>query len=165
MFPSIHPSLVYRWKQARLAAACGVPLGCGPGGGAEAPGPDYLASEFVPGFAVGAFGVRRPLRLLAHKLGLSEAQVAEMARILNDLKTERAQAAVDDRRRLTAFADALAGDAFDEALATQGAEVRRKSGERLEEAVVRALGRIHKVLDAGQRERLAYLIRTGTLAL
>jgi len=33
-----------------------------------------------------------------------------MARILNELKTERAQAAVDDRRTLTAFADALASD-------------------------------------------------------
>src|SRR5882757_6651821 len=54
------------------------------------------------GFA--GFGVRRPLRFLAHKLELDEKQVVEMARILDDLKTERAQAAVDDRRTLAEFA-------------------------------------------------------------
>ena len=165
MYPSVHPSLIDRWKRARLAAACGVPLGCGPTERAEPSDPGVLASEFTGGFGGGAFGVRRPLRLLAYKLGLNDAQVAELARILNELKTERAQAAVDDRRTLTSLADALAGETFDEALANQGAELRRKGAERLAEAVVKALGRIHKLLDAEQRERLAYLIRTGTLVL
>src|SRR5262245_11913527 len=41
------------------------------------------------------FGVRRPLRFLAYRLGLDERQVSELAIILNELKTERAQAAVD----------------------------------------------------------------------
>src|SRR5262245_8462388 len=48
---------------------------------------------FGPG---GGFGVRRPLRFLAHKLELDEQQVVQLARILDELKTERAQAAVDD---------------------------------------------------------------------
>ena len=56
----------------------------------------------------GSFGVRRPLRFLAHKLELDETQVAELASILNDLKTERAQAAVDDRRTVVEIADAAA---------------------------------------------------------
>ena len=55
----------------------------------------------------GAFGVRRPLRFLAHKLDLDEKQVTALARILDELKTERAQAAVDDRRSLAEFADAV----------------------------------------------------------
>jgi len=165
MYPSLHPSIIDRWKRAHLGSACGVPLGCGPSAESETYDPSVIAAEFTEGLGGGAFGVKRPLRLLAHKLGLSEAQVAEMARILNDLKTERAQAAVDDRRTLTTFADALAGEAFDEALAKQGAELRRKGAERLGEAVLKALGRIHKVLDAEQRERFAYLIRTGTLVL
>ncbi len=165
MFPSVHPSLIDRWKRARLAAACGVHLGCGSSGQTETSEPGFLASELTGGFGGGAFGVRRPLRLLAYKLGLSDAQVAELARILNDLKTERAQAAVDDRRTLTSLADALSGETFDEALANQGAELRREGAERLAEAVVKALGRIHKVLDAEQRDRLAYLIRTGALVL
>jgi len=111
----------------------------------------------------GQFGVRRPLRFLAYKLGLGEDQVTELARILNDLKTERAQASVDDRRALSMFADALSNDSFDVSLAGQGAALRRQEAERLAEAVTTALGRIHKLLDPAQRERLAYLIRTGTL--
>jgi len=59
----------------------------------------------------------------------------------------------------------LAGETFDETLANQGAAIRIKSGERLADAVVKALARIHKLLDAEQRDRLAYLIRTGTLLL
>jgi Spy/CpxP family protein refolding chaperone len=116
-------------------------------------------------FGGGAFGVRRPMRFLAHKLQLDERQVAELARILDELKTERAQAEVDRRRTLTAFADALSGDAFDAAKAGEGGELRLKSAERLREAVLKALQRIHALLNAEQRLRLAYLIRTGTLAV
>src|SRR5215813_4880563 len=46
----------------------------------------------------GEFGVRRPLRFLAYKLELDEKQVGDLARILNELKTERAQGDVDGRR-------------------------------------------------------------------
>jgi Spy/CpxP family protein refolding chaperone len=105
------------------------------------------------------------LRFLAYKLGLDEAQVAELARILADLKTERAQAAVDHRRTVTAFADAISADAFDAAKAGEGASLREKSEERVRQAVVDALGKIHKILNPEQRNRLAYLIRTGTLSL
>jgi len=38
------------------------------------------------------------------------------------------------------------------------------SAERLRGAVVAALGRLHALLKPEQRERLAYLIRTGTLS-
>jgi Spy/CpxP family protein refolding chaperone len=113
----------------------------------------------------GNFGVRRPLRFLAHKLQLDDRQVAELARILDELKTERAQAEVDRRRTLTAFADALAGEAFDSAKAGEGGELRVKSAERLREAVVKSLQRIHALLNAEQRTHLAYLIRTGTLTI
>jgi Spy/CpxP family protein refolding chaperone len=116
-------------------------------------------------FGGGSFGVRRPLRFLAHKLDLDERQIAELARILDELKTERAQAEVDRRRTLTAFADALTSDAFDAAKAAEGGEQRVKSAERLREAVVKALQRIHALLNAEQRVRLAYLIRTGTLTV
>ena len=39
------------------------------------------------------------------------------------------------------------------------------SADRLRDAVVKALGRIHGLLDEAQRKKLAYLIRTGTLTL
>jgi hypothetical protein len=109
--------------------------------------------------------VRRPLRFLAYKLELDERQVAGLARILDELKTERAQAEVDRRRSLTAFADAVGGEAFDEARAKEAGALRVTTAERLRDAVIKALGGIHALLDADQRERLAYLIRTGVLAL
>jgi len=116
-------------------------------------------------FGAGAFGVRRPLRFLAHKLDLDERQIAELARILDELKTERAQAEVDQRRTISAFADALTGDAFDAGKATEGGHLRVKSAEKLRDAVLKALGQIHALLNAEQRGRLAYLIRTGTLVI
>jgi Spy/CpxP family protein refolding chaperone len=113
----------------------------------------------------GSFGVRRPLRFLAHKLELKDEQVAELARILDDLKTERAQGAVDHRRTTAAFADAIGAEAFDESKVGEAADTRVKSAERLRSAVVKALGRIHALLDAEQRAKLAYLLRTGALAI
>jgi Spy/CpxP family protein refolding chaperone len=111
----------------------------------------------------GSFGVRRPLRFLAYKLGLDERQVTELAKILNELKVERAQGEVDHRRTLGAFADALGGDAFDEKRATDAGQLRVESAQRLRDAVLAALRKIHTLLDPDQREKLAYLIRTGTL--
>ena len=139
----------------------------GPGGrgherGASSGGPDDGDQE---GFGGGAFGVRRPLRFLAYKLELDERQVAELAKILDELKTERAQAEVDRRRSLSAFADAVAGDTFDDARAKGAANKRVTTAERLRDAVTGALGRLHALLDKDQRERLAYLIRTGVLTL
>jgi Spy/CpxP family protein refolding chaperone len=113
----------------------------------------------------GPFGVRRPLRFLAHKLDLSEEQVEELARIIDELKTERAQAEVDHRRTISAFADALEGGTFGEARAREGGDLRVKTAERLREAVIKALGRIHALLSDEQRKRLAYLVRTGVITL
>jgi hypothetical protein len=127
--------------------------------------PDFASFQWSGFGESGQFGVRRPLRFLAFKLGLREDQVAALARILDDLKTERAQAAVDDRRVLASFADAVAGGAFDEGRANEGVALRRTSADRVAAAVASALPRIHALLDAEQRERFSYLIRTGTITL
>jgi Spy/CpxP family protein refolding chaperone len=136
--------------------------GCGPSG-------EGVAEVFAGGegfdFDGGSFGVRRPLRFLAHKLELDEKQVAELAHVLNELKTERAQAAVDHRRTVAGFADVIASEAFDESKAGAVAAERVKSAERLRDALVKALGRIHALLHTDQRARFAYLIRTGALSL
>jgi Spy/CpxP family protein refolding chaperone len=113
----------------------------------------------------GSFGVRRPLRFLAHKLDLDEKQVVLLARILDELKTERAQAAVDDRRTLADFADALAGEQFDAAKAAAAGDRRVESNKRLRETLVRSLQQIHAMLNPEQRERLAHLIRAGVLSV
>jgi Spy/CpxP family protein refolding chaperone len=113
----------------------------------------------------GGFGVRRPLRFMAHKLDLDEKQITELARILDELKTERAQAEVDNRRTLSEFADALSGEVFDSGKATAAGERRVQSATRLRDALVRALGQIHALLNPEQRTRFAYLIRTGVLSV
>src|SRR5262249_25403095 len=109
----MHPAFLYWWKN-RHGGDCGAEASCGPGGwGGCGPGPvwggrRFHAAPFDGGQEGGGqFGVRRPLRFLAYKLDLNETQVAELARILDELKTERAQVAVDDRRAVSAFADAL----------------------------------------------------------
>jgi Spy/CpxP family protein refolding chaperone len=137
---------------------------CGPQGGGG--GGEDSSGGFDPdGFGGGNFGVRRPLRFLAHKLELSETQIAELAIVLDELKIERAQAAVDHRRSTSAFADVVLGDALDEAKLQEIRQERVKSAERLQTSVARALSRIHSLLSAEQRKKLAYLLRTGALAI
>ncbi len=164
----MHPGMFAWWSHVRRSSACGGGGGCGPQGahhghGEEHPSafPDWDGGEG----GGGNFGVRRPLRFLAHKLDLSEKQVDELAKVLSDLKTERAQVALDQRRTTSGFADAIAEDAFDAAKVEGIANERVKSQERLRGALVSALKRIHGLLTADQRSRLAYLLRTGALQI
>ncbi|MEW5850531.1 MAG: periplasmic heavy metal sensor [Myxococcota bacterium] len=156
---------MYGWPfmWGRRAAACGVSAGCGTS--AAAPGPENTWYSEMDDLGSGSFGVRRPLRFMAHKLQLSESQVAQLAAILNDIKTERAQAAVDDRKVVNEFASLFAAEKFDEARAKEIAAERVRIAERLRDAVVRTLSRTHAMLEPGQRERLAYLLRTGALTI
>lgn len=154
----MHPGMFF-WHAHRRggcgenAGWHGAPYGGGGGGGG---GDD---------FGGGSFGVRRPLRFLAYKLELDERQATELATVLHELKTERAQADVDYRRTTSALADAVAADSFDEAKAQAAATERAKSTERVQAAVARALARIHALLRPEQRAKFAYLLRTGTLSM
>jgi Spy/CpxP family protein refolding chaperone len=144
------------WRRAH-----GAGCGCGP---AIVQPEHHHYSD--PGWEGGGpFGVRRPLRFLTWKLQLDEAQVVELAAILDELKTERAQAAVDERRTLSAFAEVMAGESFDPARAAEAAGIRTQGAERLQQQVVKALGRIHALLSSEQRARFAYLVRSGALGL
>jgi len=159
----MYPGSMHWWK-SRRAEACGTSAHCGEGRGY---GAWSFAWNAAPGghgdFSSGPFGVRRPLRFLAFKLGLDEAQIGTLARILDELKTERAQAEVDARRALAALADAIEAPTFDAEKVREGAGLRVQSAERLRDAIVSALGRLHALLTPEQRSRLAYLIRTGTI--
>jgi Spy/CpxP family protein refolding chaperone len=156
----------WKWKQASCGSSCGTHPG-GEQSGEGAGGPDTFASgdAFDADYGGGSFGVRRPLRFLSQKLDLDDKQVEELAHILSELKTERAQAAVDFRRTVAGLADAIAAETFDEAKASVAAGERVKSAERLRDAVVKAIGRIHALLRKEQRSRMAYLIRTGALTV
>lgn len=165
----MRPAMVHWWKHGRHGSHRGAYAGCGPARSEGRPtyetGEEFQAAFGGGAFGGGSFGVRRPLRFLAFRLGLDEAQVAELAKILDQLKTERAQAAVDDRRALTAFAEAVEGETFDEQKSKAAVSLRVKSAEQLQEAVSRAVGRMHAALNPDQRAKLAHLIRTGALLL
>ena len=163
----MYPGMMHWWKRACEEAARREDMGagCGPGMYAHGWQRHHRGRERYTEFGAGGFGVRRPLRFLAFKLDLDETQVEKLARILDELKTERAQAEVDDRRALSAFAAAIDGESFNATVAGEGGTHRVASAERLRTAVIAALERIHALLDTEQRSRLAYLIRTGTLTL
>lgn len=156
--PLVHPRVIEMSRNARAFA-----ISMSECGGS----PEVLAVDPENFIGIGGenFGVKRPLRFLAYKLDLTEPQVSELAAILDALKIERAQASVDDRRTLSAFADALSGDVFDEAKAAEGTTLREQSTDRLGNAVKKALAGIHKLLTPEQRARFAYMIRTGTIRL
>jgi len=166
----MHPAFMSWWKHAREHHHARGPHACGPDGGHGGPhawfnGPGGRGHDDPFFGGGGPFGVRRPLRFLAHKLDLSEGQVAELARILDALKTERAQGDVDNRRTVAAFAEAMEGVSFAEPRAKDGGDQRVRSAERLRDAVIKALAEIHALLDEDQRKRFAYLIRTGVVAI
>ncbi|HVK69425.1 MAG TPA: Spy/CpxP family protein refolding chaperone [Polyangium sp.] len=178
----MHPAFVAWWHAGR-DGSCGPEGrsggrrawfggGCGPGrGGGHGHGHGHGGGDDLPGGSDfdgaggGNFGVRRPLRFLAHRLELDDGQIAELATILDELKIERAQAAVDHRRSTSAFADAVLGEKLDETRLEEIRADRVKSAERLQASVVRAIGRMHALLSAEQRKKLAYLLRTGALAI
>ena len=167
----MHPGMLYWWKTHRAGGGCHAYADCGPSPAEvywRARRDRWSEARMAPHdgeLGAGAFGVRRPLRFLAYKLDLDEQQVAELARILGDLKTDRAQAEVDGRRATAAFADAISGEQFDTAGAAGAGAIRVATAEHLRDAVTKALARLHALLEPPQRERLAYLIRTGILQI
>lgn len=111
------------------------------------------------------FGVRRPLRYLAHHLDLDESQTRRMAAVLNQLKTEREQATLDEKRTVTALAAMLEDGTptLDEARAVLDERVR--SAETLKEETARAVVAISDFLDDDQREVFINLLLTGSVTL
>ncbi len=164
----MHPGFHAWWKHAaeRRAREFNCGEGCSSGAGHGGPprargrghGDGHPEGEArFGGFddeGSAGFGVRRPLRFLAHKLELEEPQVEALATILNELKTERAQASVDNRRRIGSLADALEGESFDETKFAAAGSDQVKTEERLQATVTKALGGIHSVLQPEQRDSL-----------
>ncbi len=157
----MHPSFYYRWKRAQedhsgeeRASACGR------SGWRRQP-----HSQRRSAYYASDFGVRRPLRYMAHKLDLDDDQIDTLAAILNVLKTERAQARLDEQRSIAGVADAIEGEHFDEATATEALTARVEAAERLKQEVLTTLQKTHDMLDPEQRKRLAYLLRSGQLTI
>ena len=102
---------------------------------------------------------------MAHRLDLDDEQIDVLAAILNSLKTERAQARLDEQRSIAGIADAVEGEAFDKVHATEALSARVEAAERLKEEVLTTLEKTHAMLDPEQRKRLAYLLRSGQLTI
>ena len=104
------------------------------------------------------FSVKRPLRFLIHKLELDEAQIIVVADALSDFKIDKDQADVERRRANKVLVSALNGDEFDQVKAAEGVKQQVEAQQRLREAFVAALERVHGVLNPTQREKLAFLL-------
>jgi Spy/CpxP family protein refolding chaperone len=102
---------------------------------------------------------------MAHKLDLDDEQIDTLAAILNKIKTERAQARLDEQRSIAGLADAVDRDDFDKDAAAKALDLRVASAERLKEEVLDTLQKTHAMLDSEQRRRLAYLLRSGQLTI
>ena len=122
----------------------------------------FEEDEFV---SSAGLGVRRPLRFLAWKLELDDDQTAQLARILERLKLERAQASLDLRRAAADLADALEAPEFTRAKVDSAGALRADAARRVENAVATALQELHALLEPDQRARLAEFVRTGVIRI
>ncbi|MBX2799936.1 MAG: Spy/CpxP family protein refolding chaperone [Myxococcales bacterium] len=130
--------------------------------------PSHRRGPGGPGHGGGrgrGFGMRRPLRFLIDRLSLDEAQTAEVARILEDLRLEREQADLDRRRARATLADLIAADTLDAAALKLAAEVRVTAAGSERDAAISTVQRLHALLTAEQRSKLSTLLRAGPFAL
>src|SRR5580700_7817290 len=91
----MHPMAWWHLARAQKGAGCGEGASFGSHGGGPwhggHHGPSFGNGSGGDDLGGGSFGVRRPLRFLAYKLELDQDQITELAAILAELKTERAQ--------------------------------------------------------------------------
>ena len=152
----MHPGFLH-WRRARSCAHQG-------GHAAHDGGYEAAGGQHGPGHGP-MFGVRRPLRVMAHELELDDDQIEVLARIIDELKTQRAQAAVDERKSIGAIADGLLGGEFERAKISEALNLRVQSAEKLRDAIVEALASTHGLLRPEQRKKLAYLLRSGVITI
>ena len=112
-----------------------------------------------------SFGVRRPLRYLSHRLDLDESQVRRMASVLNQLKTEREQATLDEKRTVANLAGLLTeGTPTLEDCKAQLAG-RVSAAEHMQNETAKAVVAISELLDEDQRGEFIDLLLTGEFTL
>ena len=159
----MHPGFYYRWKRSQQDRENDMrATACGRGGWRRGQEHDRHLHTSWHG---SGFGVRRPLRYMAHQLDLDDEQIDTLAGILNLLKTERAQARLDEQRSIAGIAEAVEREGFDAEAAAEALSLRVAAAERLKEQVLETLRKTHEMLDPEQRKRLAYLLRSGQLTI
>ena len=113
----------------------------------------------------GYFGVRRPLRYLAHQLDLDDSQTRKMASILNQLKTEREQAELDEKRTVAGMANLLADGTPSLNEMREALSGRVKSAQHLQEETAKAVVAIVNLLDDDQRGEFITVLLTGSVCV
>ncbi len=111
------------------------------------------------------FGMRRPLRHLAWKLNLSEAQIRDVVEVLDRLKTAYNQARLDQDRSTSDVAAVFTGAEFDAERVTAALANRTRATEVLNLDLLAATRRIFELLNEEQRREFAYLLRSGAFVL
>ena len=111
------------------------------------------------------FGVRRPLRHLTHRLDLDDSQVRRLASVLNQLKNEREQAKLDEKRSTAAIADLLSKGTptLEECRETLASRI--ETAKNLNEETAKAIVAISDLLDDDQRVEFTNLLLTGGFTL
>ena len=110
-------------------------------------------------------GVRRPLRHLAWKLKLNDAQIRDLVDVLDQLKIAYHQARLDQDRSTSAVAAVFAAGSFDADSANAALATRTQSSEVLNGELLVAIRRIFELLNEEQRREFAYLLRSGAFVL
>ncbi|MEM8768941.1 MAG: hypothetical protein AAGE43_15955 [Pseudomonadota bacterium] len=113
----------------------------------------------------GDFGVRRPLRYLSYQLDLDESQRRGVAAALDRVKTEREQAALDEKKMVADLADLVASPELSSESLSDTLAARVRATESVQNHVARAIKEIVGLLDPDQRQEFAYLLRTGAFRI
>jgi len=111
------------------------------------------------------FGVRRPLRYLSYQLDLDEPQRRRIAAVLDRVKMQREQSALDEKKVSGKLADLIEKPEFDSDSVKETLSDRVESTQSLQKTIAEAISEIVGLLDPDQREELAYLIRTGAFRI
>lgn len=112
-----------------------------------------------------SFGVRRPLRYLAHRLDLDDNQMRRMATVLNQLKTEREQASLDEKRTVAGLAAIMAEGTPTLDDCREVLTGRTKATEQLNEETAKSIVAICDLLDDDQRAEFVDLMLAGDFSL
>jgi hypothetical protein len=111
------------------------------------------------------FGVRRPLRHLAWKLNLNEAQLRDVVDVLDRLKTAYSQARLDQDRSTSEVAAVFSAPEFDGDRVSSALAMRTRASDVLNQELLTAVRRIFELLNEDQRHEFAYLLRSGAFVL
>lgn len=127
----------------------------------ESEQPLYESRHHRGSRASGGFGARRPLRYLSYRLDLDDAQQRKVAAVLDRLKTEMEQARLDEKKTLSDLAGLITRENVSVDDLRGALTPRVETARNLQTVIAKAMQEMSELLDADQREELAYLLQSG----